>query len=102
MVSPSMDFNPLDQQLNDPPLLRWKEFVPERAEFGKRCADLLFGNTAIVFVSLLPCAHNNLGCANDRSHLIDDRSLDLRGRHPSDRTCLGTTFDHAGGDVIAI
>jgi hypothetical protein len=64
-------------------LLSRKEFVPERAEVSKRCTDLIFGDTAVVLASFLPRAHNNLGRADERSYLIDERSFDLRGRHPT-------------------
>src|SRR4051794_22987319 len=97
-----LDIDPVDQQVNDARLLRGKQLVPECREFGKRRADLLFADSAVMLACCFPGPHDDLWRLDEYAHLINDGGLDFCGGYAADGACLGAPFDHAGRDVIAV
>ena len=97
-----IDVDALDQQLDDARLLGREEFVPESIELDERVAHLGLADVAVVFARCRPGLHDHLGRAQQDANLVDDGSLDLAGRQPSDRAGFRSELLHAGGDVVAV
>jgi hypothetical protein len=49
-----------------------------------------------------PGSHDDLGRTQQATHLAEDRTLDLPGRHASDRTCTRALLQHGGRHVVPI
>ena len=73
-------------------LLGGKELVPERVELQQRLPNFCLGDVRRLFACGAPRADDDLGLPEDAEKLVNDRSLDLRGRHPAYRTRLCPRF----------
>ena len=74
-------FDPFDQQLHDPSLLRREEVRLERVQLGKRLPYLTLGHILQFRLRGPPRCDDHLGRSQHRAKLIDDRCLDLCRRH---------------------
>ncbi|WP_287179231.1 hypothetical protein, partial [Mesorhizobium sp.] len=94
------DIHPLDQKLDDAGLLGREELIPEWIQLNEGFTDLGFSDVGIVLSRGHPGLYDHLGCSKQRPKLVDDRSLDLAGRHTADRACLRSELLHARGELF--
>ena len=96
------DIDPLDEKLDDPRLLRRKQFVPERSNSTQRGPHIGFGQALDRFARAAPCLDDDFGRPKQDADLIDDDLLDLGGRNASDRAVRRSLLQDGLADVIAV
>ena len=84
--------DPLDQKLHDARLLDREERVPKWVELLQRLPRLVLGDVILLGPHCAPRADDDVGLPENAAQLVDDRTLDLRRRHATDRASLGSAL----------
>jgi hypothetical protein len=90
------------QQLKDARLLGRKQLVPQRIEPLQGLDDLTLIDRLAVELRCPPDPHDDLGRAQHRANLVNDRRFNLARRHRPDRACVVAQLEAGRGPIESI